>query len=291
MSAGFLIKEGFSGLKRARFPSFVAILTIAISLTLLGVAYLGGTRLYQVINQVKSRFEVEVFLTPNATSIDREHLEEKLNREEIVSSFTYISKEDAAKRFEQEFGENIHEVLDANPLPASYVINLDTRDFDHHDVTLITQQISKMRGVDEVKYRQAFLRLIDQYSRGFLIGGGIVLVLIIGASILLVGNTIKLSIFAKRQVIHIMRLVGATDLFIKTPFIIEGVLQGLIGSVLSLGILYGIVYGTNYLLRSIVQAKLIMDIPMIVGVLVVGLLFGLMGSARSIRMFMSKSEA
>ncbi|MBS1272418.1 MAG: Cell division protein FtsX [Candidatus Marinimicrobia bacterium] len=288
MSYGFLVKEGFSGLARAKFPSFVAILTITISLTLMGITYLGGTKLVHLFNQVRSGFEVEVFLSPGATEYDRSRIEEKLNNSELVTGFDYISKDDAAKRFEEEFGENIYEVLDANPLPASYTVRMDTRNFDHNDVTLMAQELGKMQGVDEVQYKQAVLRLLDRYANAVLIGGGIILVIVLGASILLVGNTIKLSIFAKREVIKIMRLVGATDLFIKIPFIIEGILQGILGAGFALLGLYGVVVGTNYLLGSFLTTELTMDWPIIGGVITLGLLFGLVGSARSIRMFISE---
>ncbi|MCF7803012.1 MAG: ABC transporter permease [Candidatus Marinimicrobia bacterium] len=288
MSAGFLIKEGFTGLTRAKFPSFVAILTITISLTLLGMAYLGGTNLYRGFNAMKSQFGVEVFLLPSATDYDRSRIEEQLEQSELVSGWEYVTKEDAAKRFREEFGENINEVLDANPLPESYTVFLDARNHDYNDVSLVAQELSRMNGVDEVQYRQGLLRLLDRYFNAVLIGGGIILAIILGAAILLVANTIKLSIFAKREVIRIMRLVGATDLFIKTPFIIEGLLQGIIGAGLSLGILYGAIQGTNYLLRSFFQANLAMDLPMIVGVIGAGILFGLLGSYRSIKMFITQ---
>jgi len=288
MSFGFLVKEGFSGLSRAKFPSFVAILTITISLTLMGVTYLGGTKLVHLFNQVRSGFEVEIFLLPGATEYDRNRIEEKLDSSELVTGFDYISKEDAADRFEKEFGENIYDVLDANPLPASYTVRMDTRNYDHNDVTVIARELGKMQGVDEVQYKQAVLQLLDRYSSAVLLGGGIILVIVFGAAVLLVGNTIKLSIFAKREVIKIMRLVGATDLFIKTPFIIEGILQGILGAAGALAVLYGIVVGTNYLLGSFLTTELIMDWPLIGGIIAAGIIFGLVGSARSIRMFISQ---
>jgi cell division transport system permease protein len=111
--------------------------------------------------------------------------------------------------------------------------------------------------------------------------------IILGAAVLLVGNTIKLSIFAKREVIRIMRLVGATNRFIRTPFIIEGIIQGLLGSLSALFILYVLVSGTNYFLTGILNAGLAMEPVLILGVLVIGIFFGFIGSTRSIRMFLS----
>ncbi len=290
MSVGFLIKEGFTGLTRARFPSFAAILTIAISLTLLGMAYLIGSEMYSLLTTMRAKVKMEVFLLPSATEGDKATIEESLESHEAVAAFQFISKEAAAARFQEEFGEDIYEVLGDNPLPVSYAVDLTSSHQSSEVITAFVQELRHLPGVDEVRYRQTFLRLLERYYKAALVAGGVILAVILGAAILLVANTIKLSIFAKREIIRIMRLVGATDLFIKTPFIVEGIIHGILGAGAALLLLSGIISGTNYLFVGIVETDIQMGYPLIVGVIITGTLFGLIGSARSIRLFLSSDH-
>ncbi|HKJ69843.1 MAG TPA: ABC transporter permease [bacterium] len=290
MSLGFLIKEGLTGLKRAKFPSFAAVLTIAISLTLLGMSYLIGNELYSLLSNMRAKVNIEVFLLPSATEIDRATIAESLDSHEAVAAYEFISKEEAAARFQEEFGEDIYAVLGENPLPVSYTVDLTSAHRTSDAVSAFVQELRRLPGVDEVRYRQTFLRLLERYYKAALVAGGVILAVILGAAILLVANTIKLSIFAKREIIRIMRLVGATDLFIQTPFIVEGIVHGILGAGLALVLLSGIISGTNYLFVGIVETDIQMGYPLLVGVLITGTLFGLIGSTRSIRMFLSNGR-
>jgi len=274
-------------MKRARVPSVAAIITIAISLTLLGMTYVVGKELYGVINDIRSQVTLEVFLLPNATQSDRNELTEILETSQEVGSFEFISKEKAAERFQQEFGEDIYEILGENPLPISYTIEIAPTHRNSEAISAFVADLRRQRGVDEVRYHQTFLQLLDRYYNIALIVSAVILIVILGAAILLVANTIKLSIFAKREVIRIMRLVGATDLFIKTPFLVEGILHGIIGAGIALLLLSGLIAGTKYLFLGIVEMDTGLELPLIGGIITVGILFGLIGGARSIRMFLT----
>lgn len=290
MSLGFLIKEGLTGLRRAKFPSFAAILTIAISLTLLGMAYLIGSEMYSLLTTMRAKVKIEVFLLPSATESDKATIEESLESHKAVAAFQFISKEEAAARFQEEFGEDIYEVLGENPLPVSYTVDLTSSYRTSEAITAFVQELRRLPGVDEVRYRQTFLRLLERYYKAALVAGGVILAVILGAAVLLVANTIKLSIFAKREIIRIMRLVGATDLFIKTPFIVEGIIHGILGAGVALLLLSGIISGTNYLFVGIVETDIQMGYPLMVGVIITGTVFGFIGSARSIRLFLSSDD-
>ncbi len=290
MSTGFLVKEGFSGLVRAKFPSFAAILSIAISLTLLGGAYVAGTEVYQIIKEVKSQFQVEVFLLPSATDSNKKAVASTLKDFTGVASYSFISKDKAAERFKQEFGEDINIALGTNPLPESYTVQMDDAHQNYDDITKLVNKVSKLPGVDEVQYRRGFLRVIERYFRAIAIAGIVILLLVLGATIMLVGNTIKLSIFAKRDVIRIMKLVGATNRFIRTPFIIEGVIQGIIGAAIAVVLLYILIQGTDFLLQGLYSVQLQFDYTLLAGVGIAGVLFGFIGSMRSIRLFLNKQQ-
>ena len=291
MSLGFLVKEGLSGFTRTKTPSFVAILTIAISLTLLGGSYEIGSELYGIFQSIQSRLNMEVFLLPNATEYDRERIEQILNDSEVVSSVHYVTKEEAARRFQDEFGEDLSEVLDYNPLPTSYRVRLDARNASLGAIKELSELLRRQSGVDEVNYRQRVFGALQQYYSIFLVVGGVVLLLILLAAIFLISNTIKLSIFAKREVIEIMHLVGATDRFVKTPFVIEGVVHGIIGAGIASLFLVGVIHGTNYFLSGIVNTKIVLDL-WVIGVLVaMGVVFGFVGSLRSVRLFLRRGRA
>jgi cell division transport system permease protein len=283
----FLVKEGISGLWRAKFPSFVAIITIAIAMTLLGITYITGTEIYNIVDRMKTQLQIEIFLLPGATDTEMSRIENALNSEELVADFRFVSQDEAAERFSAEFGEDIYEVLEVNPLPPSYTVQISSNYQTFSEISSFAESIQNLGGIDEVKYRQNFLQLLERYYRAAAVIGGVFMAIILGAAVLLVGNTIKLSIFAKREVIRIMRLVGATNRFIRTPFIIEGIIQGLLGSLSALFILYVLVSGTNYFLTGILNAGLAMEPVLILGVLVIGIFFGFIGSTRSIRMFLS----
>lgn len=283
----FLVKEGISGLWRAKFPSFVAIITIAIAMTLLGITYITGTEIYNIVDRMKTQLQIEIFLLPGATETEMARIENALGTEELVADFRFVSKEEAAERFSAEFGEDIYEVLEVNPLPASYTVQISSNYQTFSDITSFAKNLQSLAGIDEVKYRQNFLQLLERYYRAAAVIGGVIMAIILGAAILLVGNTIKLSIFAKREVIRIMRLVGATNRFIRTPFIIEGIIQGLLGSLGAVFILYLLVSGTNYFLTGILNAGIAIDPVLILGIMIIGIFFGFIGSTRSIRMFLS----
>ncbi len=287
MTFFFLLREGLSGLWRAKFPSFVAVITITIAMTLLGVTYITGTEIMNLVNQMKSQMQVEVFMLPGATEAEMANIENYLQNQELVANYQLISKDAAAERFSQEFGEDIYDVLEVNPLPASFNLEIspDYRSFS--DISDFAGDLQNFRGVDEVQYRQNFLQLLERYYRAAAVIGAIILAVILGAAILLIGNTIKLSIFAKRDVIRIMRLVGATDRFIRTPFIIEGIIQGILGAFGALLLIYLLLSGTNYFLTGILNAGFTMEPLLILGILICGILFGFIGSVRSVRMFLT----
>jgi len=179
MSARFLVKEGFSGLVRAKFPSFAAILTIAISLTLLGGGYIAGTEVYEIIKEVKSQFQVEVFLLPGATKSNKAELEKTLKDATGIDSYSFISKEKAAERFKQEFGEDIMEALGSNPLPESYTVKMDAAHQNYDAITALVNTVSKIPGVDDVQYRRGFLQVVERYFRAIAIAGGVILLLVL----------------------------------------------------------------------------------------------------------------
>ncbi|MFX0139736.1 MAG: cell division protein FtsX, partial [Candidatus Hodarchaeota archaeon] len=191
MSTGFLysIAEGLKGLRRARFSAFASISIIFISLILIGVFIVFILNAQRLINQIQSRMELEIFIDNSYTIEQIEELRRQITVIDGIDSARYISKEEAANIFREQFGQDIFEILDENPLPSSFQVKLKPNFRSVANAKQISDEINQLDGVDEVLYRQDLLILLEKYSRIFLvIILGIGLILAIG-SIFLVSNT------------------------------------------------------------------------------------------------------
>jgi cell division transport system permease protein len=143
----------------------------------------------------------------------------------------YVSKEEAARIFKDEFGENIYDILDENPLPPSFNIKLYKQMTHPGIVENVAKRISNLQGVEDVKYHKEILILVEKYFRLItLVGSGVILALLIAMNIL-IKNTIKLSVYARRKQIAILQQLGAGSFFIRLPYIFEGMIEGALGGV------------------------------------------------------------
>ena len=238
MSLSYLLAESVSGFKRTKLSSIVSIMTICIALLLLGVFVVVTTNAARFVDALRTKVELEAFLREPISPVELDSLRAAVRAIEGVASVTYVSKEDAAKIFKEEFGEDVLDVLTFNPLPPSLRINLAPGSITAAGTRAVNDRVTAMAGVDTVIYRRALVELIDRRAEQFntvTLGLG----LLIGLSaILLVSNTIRLAIYAKRKLIRTMELVGATWSFIRLPFLLEGVLQGVLGGAVATVILY-----------------------------------------------------
>lgn len=236
MSFGYVIKEGMAGFQRARLASFTSIFSLFIAVLLLGVLAKVSFNAYRVANALKSSIDVEVFLLDlDERTIDE--LGEKLEEEDLVQELAYISRDSAAAIFRQEFGAGAESLGDLKFLPASFRLTIDSG-ANLSEVDSLVTRIEEYRGVDEVQFNQQLLKLLEsRFNTAAATGGGVV-ILILFASLVLVFNTIRLTIYAKRSLIKAMKLVGATNAFIRRPFVVEGIIQGFIAGILAVAVLY-----------------------------------------------------
>jgi cell division transport system permease protein len=185
------------------------------------------------IGDLRSKLELEVFLDRAITEKETENALNKAKLIKGVQTVRYISKEEAAKRFEQEFGRNVYEILNSNPLPASMVILLQPLFQNAAGAASVTSELNKIEGVEEVIYQKELIALIDNYLNIIYISGITIVIFLITITFILLYNTIRITIFARKDIIEIMKLVGAKKSFIKRPFVIEGLLQGILGSAIA----------------------------------------------------------
>ena len=282
----FLIREGFKGLIRSKYAGAFSVIIIAISLILVGFGYVASRDTLFLVENIRAQFDVDIFLHKTASSEDIDNFTALLDSMTEVRNVHYISPEKAAVKFKKEFGEDIFDILDYNPLPPSFTISLKPIYRNLVSVEGIASILSNKPVVDEVKYRKQFLILLEKYQRIVLITVVSVFAFLALLSIILTSNSIKMTIFARREVISTMKLVGATNSFVRWPFIIEGTLQGFIGSCLASLFIYGIFYFLNNYLQTVIEYKAIVSYRYYIGIVISGSLLGLIGSRRAIRKFL-----
>lgn len=226
MSLGYVLKEGVAGLSRARLAAFTSIFSLFVAVLLIGVLSRVGYNAYELSQMLRQQVEVEVFLQDMDEQTTR-NLGLELESSPQVSGLSYISQDSAAKIFQQEFGLGAESIADLNFLPASYRLTM-SEDSNVAQIDSLVTQISEMEGVDEVRFNLALLETLESRMEMVTLAGGGIGLFILFVAIILVFNTIRLTIYAKRDLIRAMKLVGATNAFIRRPFLVEGVLQGAI---------------------------------------------------------------
>lgn len=235
----YAIDEALISLWRGRRSGILSTLTIAVALFVLGAFLLVTTNLERLGTEWSSAAEMSVYLTDDATDAQRAAVERALAPGDVVEQRAYVSKRDALVRFKQTFGELAGTVdgLGENPLPASYDVRLRPTPAAQSALDALGARLRQMDGVADVRYdRQWLNRLLS--AIGIIRGVGLVLAGVLTfAAALTVANVVRLALFARRDEIDIMQLVGAPDVFIRGPFVMEGVLQGGIGALAALIVL------------------------------------------------------
>jgi cell division transport system permease protein len=233
MSIGYTLKESFAGFRRNRSATLITVFTVSIALLLLGVFTLITSNINTFVDTIRSRVDVEVFLAVELNKRQQEEMTDILRGLPGIESVTFISKEDAAEIFKKDFGESFTDILDDNPLPQSFRLSIRERYNNSDSIAVLAARIEELRLVDNVYYRKSLLQLIDRRARAFRLAALFIGMMLGVSAVILVANTIRLTIYAKRHLIRTMKLVGATPLFIRAPFLIEGVFHGIAGGILA----------------------------------------------------------
>jgi len=231
MSLGYVIKEGMAGLRRARLASFTSTFSLFIAVLLLGTLARVSYNAYEVAQSLQKSIEVEVFLQ-DLDERTLEQLRNELTDQPLIEELTFISKDSAAAIFREEFGSGGSSLADLKFLPASFKLQISS-EAEIEQVDSLVTAITEYRGVDEVEFNQQLLDMMQTRFQTVALAGSGLGILILLASLILVFNTIRLTIYAKRGLIKAMKLVGATNSFIRRPFVVEGVIQGFVAGLLA----------------------------------------------------------
>lgn len=280
----YFTKEASVGLIRNGLMSVAAVITITLSLIIFGCFFIVVTNFNHFAEMAKGVLELRVYLKSDADPVS---LQNQLIELDGVKGIRFVSKTDGAKWLEKSLGVKDLFVTSDNPLPD--MINIKLR--DNAKVNTLVQQVGLLPGVEEVEYGKTFVEamLIVLQIISIL---GFSLVIIVGLVVLyLIANTIRLTVFARRKEIEIMKLVGATDWFIRWPFILEGIMLGLSGALLSVLFLtkgYHFLYQYIRLLAPFIPllGERVINHGLFWIISGVGLAFGIVGSMMSIKKFL-----
>jgi cell division transport system permease protein len=238
MSTRFLVAEGLRNLRRARMASTLSIVAIIFAAFMLSAFALLVFNIWSVTKEWQNQIEYEVYLLDSASDADKMKIREAILTYNAGAEITFVSKEAAANYFRERFANDALDMLDMNPLPASFRVVLKNPGDKLQVLETHVTDLRRLKSVLTVDFALGQLQSLQRFVAYFYWGAGFFGALIAFISILLVYNTVKLSIQAKNRIIRTMRLVGATERFIRLPFFVQGGSEGLIGGVFSSGLLF-----------------------------------------------------
>jgi cell division transport system permease protein len=290
---GFFMREALKNLRLNLLMSITAITTTFICIVVLGVAWLVSAHVGGVTSSVRQDVSVEAYFPPDATQEEIDGIISDVKSWPEVSGVNYVSEEEALAAFKETFADRpeLSENLAPGVLPASIQIQLE----DPSEAEAVAQRLEQEKGFtdDNLSYPQQTIERLNSVTSYMIWGlyGATMLFLI--SSVLLISNAIRLSIFARRKEIEVMKLVGASDSFVRTPFVFEGMVQGLIGAglaafaVIWINFLF-IDWARDALPFVPISADAVNPILILLVLVVVGVVIGVVGSFLSVTRFLRK---
>ena len=261
-SFSYLISEGFKNIIKNGKASVSSLVTMICAMILFGVFFSIGENIESAMSQIQMSQGVEVFILDEATDEQVKELGEKILNVDGVNTVTFKSKQEALDSMKEDLKE-YQELLGAydgekNIFPASYIVKLTNLE----KIDSVQDAIKGMEFVDTIKSSDETIDALIKIANALRIGIGVIFVLLLVISITIISNTIKLSVHNRRKEISIMKYVGATNSFIRGPFVVEGIMIGIMAGVITLGIiaiLYGLIISkieTSSILQSM-QVRLL----------------------------------
>lgn len=286
----YFVREVFFSLKRNNWMTLASIGTVAVSLFVLGMFMLIVMNMNHMASSLESQVQISVYLQDDISDSTKRDIESDINSMQGIESVTYISKDQALDRFRERLGEQkylLEALGDTNPLPDSFEVTVKQPDM----VKTAAETIQEYKGVESTKYGQDVIQHLFEITRLIRIFGISLIVLLAVATLFLISNTIRLTVFARRKEIAIMKYVGATDWFIRWPFMLEGMVMGFFGAILSVIVLrlaYGAItekiYDTLAFLPLVPMYPAIDHISLLI--MACGMIIGALGSTISLKRFL-----
>lgn len=237
----YFVRETYKSIRRNGFMSFASISTVAVSLLVLGMFLLIFLNTNNLAKYLESQVQISVYMQDEATDDDLNAVQKTLSGLPGVEKVTLITKDQALERFKERLGDQ-ETLLDSlgkdNPFPNSFDVQVDNPE----RIKEITPQINDLEKVETAKFGQEVVEHLFQLTKILRFGGVVLVIFLSMATLFIISNTIRLTVFARRKEVLIMKYVGATDWFIRWPFLLEGMTLGFFGAVIA-NILINSTYG------------------------------------------------
>jgi len=275
-----VLREALLIFRRAPLLSALSVTTIAFSLFAVGLFGLVAVNLQQALRQVAERVEIVAYLLPG-TPIESITLAQKdIEAFPEVASATYVSEDQALARARAELVEfrDVLQELERNPLPGSIEVKLKAGFRDAEHVNEVADRLRGFGFVDDVRFGRDWVEKLDRLQQIAAAVGLVVGAAFAAVAVIIIGTTIRMAVLQRSREIAIMRLVGATDGFIRRPFLLQGAIKGMLGGCVAIGLSYGTYVLIN---RWLIQAAFFTR-EQAGAVVVFGMLIGLVGSATSV---------
>ncbi|NFD75663.1 ABC transporter permease [Clostridium botulinum] len=288
----YFVVDSIKGLRRHKTLSTASIATVAATLFILGVFILSIMNVKQAVTEVESKVEATIVLKDDIKTEQEKAIKDKINSVAGVEKVTYESKKDALEKFKKQLGENNKSLAEGlekeNPLPNSIIVRVEKPEL----VSKVVGSIKDMDGIDQIKDGKEIVDKITKITNTLKWMGVVLFLILIGVSLFLIGNTIKITVYSRKREIGIMKYIGATDWFIRWPFVFEGIIIGILGAIIAIVLLY---YGykaayakasVGLIFVSLLNPSVVLSSVLWIFVLV-GIVIGAIGSILSIRKFLS----
>ena len=246
----YLISEGFKNVWRHKMTTFTAVFSLFLALYFVGLLAVAGENTKSILQYLRSKYKIEVFFKQDVEYKSAKSISASILKIKGVRSSTVINKDDAVRIFKDQFGEDILSILGYNPLPISAVVNLKRKLDQLLDTSPIVNEIKSLDGVEEVRYQGHLIKKIERTYAKIMKYFPFMAMVFILIAVLVIYNTVKLSIFARKDLINSLSLVGATKLFIQMPFIFEGLIDGFMASLIASPLILVTVNGINYMMNN-----------------------------------------
>lgn len=286
------IVDALKSLKRNKTISIASIATVMATLFVLGAFVMILLNVKVGITDVESQVEAQVFLNDDIKIDDQKNILDKLNKTPEIVSISFQTKSQALDQWKKELGSKNKELLSGmeenNPLPNAYIVKVKSPE----DITKVESAMKGAKGIYEISDGRDIVNKISAVTKTIQWVGIILFLILIGVSLFLISNTIKLTVYARRREIGIMKYIGATDWFIRWPFIIEGMVIGLFGAIvadIAIYYAYVFIYGkaTSFVSMMINLVSPMYFITNLSWAFILGGIFiGALGSILSIRKFL-----
>lgn len=232
--------EALKNLWFSRGINVISILTIAVSLYIMGIFFLLVANLSLFFATLSEKMQVEIFLEEDISEVQRENIASLLREDLLVKDFAFITKSLALQRFREDFPDlkELPGELERNPVPSSFEVFLEENPQADKMISSFIERYSEMDGVEDIGYDRDWIMKLNSYFNLMKGGGAFLGGILFLAAAFTISSVIKLNVYSRRDEIEIMRLVGATNNFIRGPFLMEGFVQGLIGAFISILVLY-----------------------------------------------------